>query len=219
MELEKRYRLMLLKVVRELTYEDCVQIAFAANLPTPTCQPEPGKPSISLHLMSTLESLGQIGPLNVEFLEEMLEAIGKEFLLEITEDYKKRSVYKEAKKKLEEQEKKKKRGKKCKSQIQADPTLEYSTEAQELLSFKPSPTDKKKKLQKIYTTLLTQVSQVTLLLRSALECDDPNQMEETFLVVASDGEAITKTLRKNLSVAGIKCSSDSSSSDSSGEPI
>ena len=218
-ELEKSYRLMLLKVARELTTEDCQQIAFVAKLPSPTCIPEPGKPAINLHMMSTLESVGQIGPLKLDYLATLLDAIGKNCLLEIIDSYKKTSVYREAKKRLDDLEKKKKKiGKKPKNQL--DPlTSGYSVEAQELLAIKADhATEKLCKLKESYATLLTQFSQVALLLRSAIESDDLAQMEETFLSVASDGDAITRTLRKNLSAAGIKCGgSDSSSIDSPGK--
>ena len=217
-ELEKSYRVMLLKVANELTYDECQQIAFVAKLPSPTCQPEPGKPSVRLHLMSTLESLGHIGPLKLEFLEEMLEVVGKKNLLEVIDDYKKKPLYREARKRLDAQEKKIKKGRKGRSQNQTGASLEYSAEAQELLTFKEDATGKMRKLQESYATLLTQFSQVALLMRNAIESCDLTQMEDTFVSVATDGDAITKTLRKNLSAAGIKCSSDSSSSsDSAGK--
>ena len=213
LELERGYRIMLLKVAKELTVADCQEIAFVAKLPAPTCVAEPGKPAVNLHMMNTLESLGQIGPLKVDFLEELLKAIGKNYLLEITDGYKKTSVYREAKKRLDDQEKKKlkKIGKKS-TKNPLEPSLSgYSPEAQELLAFKADATKKVCKLKESYATLLTQFSQMALLLRSAIESDDLTQMEETFVSVASDGDAITRTLRKNLSAAGIKCGSDSSS--------
>lgn len=208
---------MLLKVAKELTINDCQQIAFVAKLPSPTCVPEAGKPAVNLHMMNTLESLGQIGPLKLDFLEEMLDAIGKNCLLEITECYKKSSVYKEAKKRFDDQEKKKKKtGKKSKNPFEPSASG-CSPEARELLAMKADTTKKVCKLKESYATLLTQFSQVALLLRSAIESDDLTQMEDTFLSVATDGDAITRTLRKNLSAAGIKCGSDSSSTDSPGE--
>ena len=59
------YRKLLLKIVNELRREECKQIAFLAKLSTPTCYQEAGQQydNIRLHFMSTLESLGHIGPL------------------------------------------------------------------------------------------------------------------------------------------------------------
>ena len=213
-ELEKGYRVMLLKIANELTLDDCQQISFVAgrDLPAPTCHAEPGKPSVRLHLMSTLESLGHISPLKLDFLEEVIEAIGKKYLLEIIQGYKKNPLYKEAMRRLDEQDKKKKKGKKCgKPQTQA---VEYSPE--QLVALKNS-TERMHRLQESYATLLTQFSQVALLMRNALESGDPAQIEQTFLSVASDGDAIARTLRRNLKTAGLKCGDEGSSgSDSQG---
>ena len=213
-ELERNYRIMLLKVARELTIDDCQQIAFVAKLPSPTCVPEPGKPAVNLHMMNTLESLGQIGPLKLDYLEEMLKAIGKNCLLEKIDDYKKMSVYREAKKRLDDQEKKKKKaGKKPKNPFQPSTPGSCSPEAQDLtIKLDEIELLKVHKLRESYATLLTQFSQMALLLRSSIESGDLTQMEETFVSVASDGDAITRGLRKSLSAAGIKCGSDSSTS-------
>ena len=215
LELERGYRIMLLKVAKELTVADCQDIAFVTKLPAPTCVPEPGKPAINLHTMNTMESLGLVGPLRVDFLEDMLKTIGKNYLLEIIDDYKKTSVYKEAKKRLDEQEKKRRNIRKKVARNPQDPSLSgCSPEAQELLAFKADAT-KKCRLKESYATLLTQFSQMTLLLRSAIENDDLTQMEDIFVSVARDSQrdTITRTLLKNLSAAGIKCGSarDSSS--------
>ena len=213
--LERSYRVMLLKIANELTLDDCQKIAFVAGLAAPTCHPESGKPSICLHLMSTLESLGHIGPLKLDFLEELIEAIGKKYLLEIIQGYKKNPLYKEAIRRLDEQDKKKKKGKKSKQQT---PAAEYSPE--QLVASMINPTEMMHKLQESYATLLTQLSQVALLMRSALESDDPARIEQTFLSVASDGDAIARTLRKNLEKAGLKCGDkESSGSDSQGTDL
>ena len=212
-ELEKSYRVMLLKIANELNYDECQQISFVAKLPSPTCSPEPGKMNVRLHLMSTLESLGHVGPLKVDFLEETLDAVGKKNLLEIIDTYKKKSLYKEAKKRVEEQQRKKKRKRVKDASPVSDPVSGCSVAAQELLAIKE--TEKMRKLKESYATLLTQFSQVALLMRSAIESEDISQMEDTFLSVACDGDAITRTLSKNLSAAGIKCGSDSSTSSNS----
>lgn len=200
-ELEKSYRVMLLKIANELSLDDCQQIAFVAGLAAPTCHAEPGKPSVRLHLMSTLESLGHVGPLKLNFLEDLVEAIGKKYLLEIIQGYKKNPLYKEAMRRLEEQDKKRKKGKRCKQQT--PPAAEYSPE--QLVASVKNSTEKMHRLQESYATLLTQFSQVALLMRNALESDDPVRIEQTFLSVASDGDAIARTLRKNLEEAGLKC--------------
>jgi hypothetical protein len=211
-ELETSYRIMLLKVANELSLDDCQQIAFVAGLPSPTCHPEPGKPSVRLHLMSTLESLGQISPLKLDFLEKLMDAIGKRNLLDIIQRYKKNSLYKEAMRRLDEQDKKKKKGKK--SGKQQTPATDHSPE-----QTVKNITERIRKLQESYATLLTQFSQVALLMRNALESEDQAQIEQTFLLVAADGDAIARTLRKNLEEAGVllKCGDeDSSGNDSQG---
>ena len=216
-ELEKKYRFTLLKIANELTLDDCEQIAFAAKLPKPTCVPELGKPAVRLHLMNTLESYGYIGPLKLEFLEEALDAIGKNNLLDNIDSYKKRPVYREAKKRMDDHERiirKKKVGKKTKLPNQSDPQL--NSEVRDQLADAVA-SERLRKFQDSYATLLTQFSQMAILMRSAIESGDLSQMEETFLSVASDGDAITRTLRKNLEAAGIRCSGDSSNSSSPGK--
>lgn len=213
-ELEKNYRVMLLKIANELTHDECEQVAFVAKLPSPTCVPEPGKMNVRLHLMSTLESLGHIGPLNVDFLETMLDAVGKKNLLEIIDQYKKSPLYKEAKKRIEDHQKKaeKKKSRK-KSKFPDTQATDCSIAAQDLSS--EETTEKMHKFKECYATLLTQFSQVALLMRSAIESEDLGKIEDTFLSIASDGDAITRTLLKNLVAAGIRRGSNSSSSSNS----
>ena len=203
-EPERSYRIMLLKVANDLNLDDCQQIAFVAGLPSPTCHPEPGKPTVQLHLMSTLESLGHIGPLKLEFLESAVDAIGKRNLLDIIQGYKKNSLYKEAMRRLDEQDKKKSVKRSSKQQT---PIADCLPE-----QMMKSSTERIRKLQESYATLLTQFSQVALLMRSALESEDQAQIEQTFLLVAADCDAIARTLRKNLEDAGVlKCSDEEGS--------
>ena len=215
-ELEKSYRLMLLKVANELTYDDCQQIAFVASLPSPTCVHEPGKPHVRLHLMNTLESQGFIGPLKLDFLEETLVTIGKRCLLDTIASYKKSAVYKEAKKRADDQQKKKKTTVKMPKFVSASEhalVQEYSVAAKELVAMKDFA--KMRTLQEAYATFLTQFSQMALLMRSSIEGGDLAQIEGTFVSVASDGDAITRTLRKTLTEAGIMSATDSEHSDNS----
>ena len=209
-ELETSYRIMLLKVANELSLDDCQQIAFVAGLPSPTCHPEPGKPTVRLHLMSTLESLGHISPLKLDFLEALMDAIGKRNLLDIVRSYKKNPLYKEAMRRLDEQDKKKKKGRR--SGRQQTPTADHSPGQTVKIS-----TERIRKLQESYATLLTQFSQVALLMRNALESEDQAQIEQTFLLVAADGDAIARTLRKNLDEAGVllKCGDEESGGNDS----
>ena len=207
-ELETSYRIMLLKVANELSLDDCQQIAFAARLPSPTCHPEPGKPTVRLHLMSTLESLGHISPLKLDFLELLLDTIGKKNLLDIVQSYKKNSLYKEAMKRLDKKKPGKRSGK------QQAPTTDRSP-----AQMVKNSTERIRKLQESYATLLTQFSQVALLMRNALESEDQAQIEQTFLLVAADGDAIARTLRKNLEEAGVLLKygdEESSGNDSQG---
>ena len=98
-ELEKAYHKLLLKIVNELRLEEYEQVAFLAKLPAPTCQQESGRQydNVRLHFMSTLESLGHIDPLKMEYLEGCLNEIGKRNLMELIGEYKNTSVYTDAK--------------------------------------------------------------------------------------------------------------------------
>ena len=205
-QLETCYRFMLLDIAYKLSDEDCQKIAYVAGLPLPTYQHEPTKPCSRLHLINTLESLGHIGPLELQFLETTIVAIGKNYLLNIIRSYKKNPLYKEAVKRLDEQERRKNRGKKCKP----PPTTAPDYPRGELHALTPSA-DRIHRLRRSYAALLTQFSQIALLMRTALESGDSAQIEQAFVSVASDGDAIARTLRRSLEEAGLKCSDEESS--------
>ena len=111
---------------------------------------------------------------------------------------------------------KKKLGKKTKLLNLSDPQLNSEVHDQLADGF---ASERLRIFQDSYATLLTQFSQMAILMRSAIESGDLSQMEDTFLSVASDGDAITHTLKKNLEAAEIRCSGDSSSSNSPSKKI
>ena len=186
-ELEKAYRKLLLKIVSELRLEECEQISFLVKLPSPTCQQESGRQydNVRLHFMSTLESLGHIGPLKLGYLEDCLNAIGKKNLVELITEYKNTSVYTDAKQQ-EKLIKRRERKWDLKSHEHRHSTKEQGIREAALL----------KEFQASYATFLTQMSQMTLLLRSSLDTHQLQKIRETFLKASSGGEAILQTLRE-----------------------
>ena len=141
MELEQEFRLMTLELAMSLSIEDCHRIAYIAGI-NQTTSPE-YENDFRLYLLNTLESRGQIGPLKLQFLEEILvaEPIGRNDLLEVISKYKKKSIYKKAEKKSLRKEKKIKR-ERCHVQ-QAAVNVSPNTVHQ---------------YEKIYATFLTQFS-------------------------------------------------------------
>ena len=135
-----------------------------------------------LYLLTTLESRGQIGPLKLQFLEEILVSLGRNDVLDLISKYKKKSIYKEAKKKKEKKSKK-----------QQDQTVESLSAVYQY--------------KETYATFLTQFAQMALSMRTALETGEVAKMKDTFSSVVSNGDVVTRTLRKNLSLAGVNSDS------------
>ena len=200
-ELEKAYRKLLLKIVNELRLEECEQIAFLAKLPAPTCYQEAGRQydNVRLHFMSTLESLGHIGPLKLNYLEDYLNEIGKQNLVELITEYKNAPIYSDAK----QQEKLIRRKERKWSKRSTTEKVQGSREATLLSEY-----------QSTYAMFLTQMSQMTLLLRTSLETHELQKVRETFLKAGSDGEVIVQTLRQ-----GSDTSSSSSGDDTNDSGI
>lgn len=203
---EVSFRRMMLDLMMELPTEEYETLAYLVmgNLPTSTCTCLQTK---RLHVISSLESSGYVGPLKLEYLEEALARLKipertRSRLLEIITNYKKTPLYKDAKKKQE-----KKKGGKSKTP--------YSANTQELLIYKDATeSESMKMLGEIYEKFLTEVSRKTYLMRSSLETRDSKRIKETFTQVANE-ESVTHILRKNLSAAGINSGSSSSGESSS----
>jgi hypothetical protein len=178
-ELEKAYRKLLLKIVNELRLEECEQIAFLAKLPAPTCYQETGRQydNVRLHFMSTLESLGHIGPLKLDYLEDYLHEIGKKNLVELIIVYKNAPIYVDAK----QQEELIRRKERKWSKRSTTDKVHGNREAALLSEY-----------QSTYAIFLTQMSQMTLLLRTSLETHELQKVRET-LKAGSDGEAVANT--------------------------
>ena len=190
--------MMALELTTKLSEKDCHNIAYVACIEK-IIPPEHGN-DFRLYLLNTLESRGQIGPLKLQFLEEILvaEPIGRNDLLEVISKYKKKPIYKKAEKKSLRKEKKIKR-ERCHVQ-QAAVNVSPNTVHQ---------------YEKIYATFLTQFSQMALSMRSAIETGEIAKMKDAFSSVVSSGDAVTRALRKNLSLAGVN--SDSLCTSSSGD--
>ena len=190
MELEKVFRLTTLDLAMKLSIEECHRIAYVAYIDE-AVPPEYGD-DFRIYLFTTLESRRQIGPLKVQFLEEILTKIGRNDLLNLISKYKEKSVYKKAKKK------------ESKKKLQQDQKKDSAT-----------PPSTIQQYEETYAIFLTQFSQMALSMRSALEAGDLPKIKHAFSSVASNGDAVTHTLRKNLSLAGVN--SDSICTSSSGE--
>ena len=188
-ELKKTYRKMLLKIVNELRLDECEQIAFLAKLPAPTCQAEPGRQydNVRLHFMSKMESDGHIGPLKLEDLEEWLDTIGRKNLVELITEYKDMPIYTEAKQQEKLIKRREHRWKPHEPKAKNSTKAPGIREATLMNEFHSS-----------YALFLTQVSQMTLLLRSSLETRELQKIRETFFKAGSDGEAILQTLRQRF---------------------
>ena len=189
MELEQAFRLMTIELAMKLSEKECHRIAYVACVDE-TVPPEHGT-DFRLYLLNTLESRGQIGPLKLQFLQEILVSIGRNDVLDLISKYKKKSIYKEAKKKKKEN----------KSKKQQDQTIESLSAVHQY--------------EETYAAFLTQFAQMALSMRTALETGEVAKMKDTFSSVVSNGDAVTRTLRKNLSLAGVN--SDSVCTSSSGD--
>ena len=193
MELEKEFRLTVLDLAMQLSDEECRRIAYVASINFETVPPEYGN-DFRLFLISTLESRGRIDPLNLKFLKGTLMKMGRRDLVDLISKYKKKSFYKEAKKRSSKQIR------------QGQDQAIDSTTPSSIMQYKET-----------YAILLTQFAQMTLSTRSAIEAHDIPKIKETFSTVR---HAVCRTLRK-LSLDGTNsdsiCTSVSSSSgDNSG---
>ena len=196
MELEQEFRMMTLELFQQLSLEECQKLAYVSS-----CMKEPIPPQCDyrLHVFSTLESRGKIGPLNLDFLENTLELIGRKELLNVIMKYKKKPIYKEVRSK-----KKSGRSKQKGKQMHLGASFnDMSTLHQ---------------YEDTFSFFLIQFAQMTLLMRSALESKDITHIRFAFSSAALEGDAVSCALRKKLSIragmAGIN--SDTSSRESSG---
>ena len=198
MELEEEFRLTVLDLAMKLSEEECRRIAYIASINFDTVPPE-HRNDFRLYLISKLESHGKINPLNLKFLKGILMRMGRKDLVDLISRYKKKPVYKEAKRKKSKQ----------KRQGQDQAVNCTGTTPSSIMQYKET-----------YAILLTQFAQITLSTRSALETHDIPKIKEAF---STGGDAICHTLRK-LSLDGTNsdsiCTSTSSSSgdSSSGMP-
>lgn len=177
-DLEQAFRLMTLDLAMKLSLDDCKKVAYVGG-----CygSAETEKDSLRFHVFHTLESRGQIGPLKLKFLKEILVGIGRNDLLDIIVKYKKNPVYRESKKKL------KKKNKQRKSKQSKTTTCSAIHQYAEM-----------------YALFLTQFSKMTLSMRSALDSNDIEKMEAVFSRVANDaGDAVGHALRSKCPTVGI----------------
>ena len=199
MELEKGYRLMMLEMARRLSTEECVQIAYYAGVkqnivPLPFCTAL-GHQDLRINLIHTLESQGLVGPLELQLLEEILPAIGRNDLLETIKNYKSKRHYKDAKKKKER--------KKAKTRQQAQAA--QSIASRELLEAEDDSDSTRIELfRESFQKFLLEFSKITLTMRSSLETNNLANIRHNFETTLAIGHAVIRQLRTTLnSVAGI----------------
>ena len=199
MDLEQEFRMMTLELAQQLSLEECQKLAYVSSC---TKEPVPPQCDYRLHIFSTLESRGKIGPLNLDFLENTLELIGRKDLLDVIMKYKKKPIYKEvhSKKKSRSKGRSKQKGKQMHLGVSFD---DMSTLHQ---------------YEDTFSFFLIQFAQMTLSMRSALESKDVTHIKFAFSSAALEGDAVSRALRKKLSIrAG--SNSDTSSRESSGMSI
>ena len=193
MDLEQEFRLMTLDFATKLSLDECKRIAYVG-----ACSDEAATSArydARLHVFHALESRGKIGPLKLKFLEKILVVIGRNDLLDIIVEYKKSPIYRESKKKLKKKIKHKNKQSKATTSSTCSAKHEY---------------------EEMYALFLTQFSQMTLSMRSALDSNDVSKMEAVFSSFANDaGDAVSCTLRRKCSTVGI-VGDRSSSGESSG---
>lgn len=205
---------MMLEIARKLSTEECDQIAYYAgirdNVLSPSCRVlGHHDQDFRINVIHALESQGLINPLELKLLEEILPEIGRRDLLEIIKKYKSKRHYKDARKKQKEQKKTK-----PKQQVQAA----QSAGSRELPAAAEDGSDSKRieQFRESFQIFLTQFAQMAVSMRSALETDNLAKIRYAFENVVDNGHAVTQTLRKALSLAGINRLSGSSG-DGSGK--
>lgn len=207
MELEETFRMMMVGLMQKLSIRECKRVAYIAKVVLTTS--EVGNQDYRVNLLTSLESQARISPTKLDFLEEVFETLQRQDLLGIITEYKDKKCYKDAIKKQKKKAKKKK-------QDERAGVARRSASSRELFAESSS---KMRQFQEGFRVFLTQFSQMALSMRSALETGNLAKIEEVFTNVAENaGDTVTRTLRKNLSTAGInRWSGSSSSGDSSGK--
>lgn len=204
MELEETFRMMTVELVRNLTIGECEQVAYIANVRTTS---EFGNYDYRVNLLSALESQARIGPLKLDFLEEVFRTLQRQDLLGIITKYKERQCYKDAVKQQKKKAKKKKRDQGA-ARRSASSHSELSAES----------SSRMRHFQESFQVLLTQCTQMILSIRAALETRNLAKIEDAFQQLVENSEDVTQTLRKKVAAVGINRLSDSNSSgDGSGK--
>lgn len=215
MDLEIAFRMMIVELVRKLSKEDCDEIAYIAGV-MDIVQIRPGDGKQDLYrvtLISTLESRGYIGPLKLDFIEEMIiVSLKRHDLLDVVAKYKEKQCYKDAIKRQEKPLKKRKARKQRKQVVAA---VQQSANSCELLAVKNADESSRlHQFQEAFQIFLTQFAQMTLSLRSALDTGDLMKVKYAFENVVDNGDAVIQTLQKKLSATGINGLSGSSGESS-----
>ena len=207
MELEKTFRMMMIELARNLTIGECEQVAYIANVRPVVTASEFGNPDYRVNLLSTLESQARIGPLKLDFLEEVFRtSLKRQDLLGIITRYKEKQCYKKAVKKQKKKAKKKKQDQGAARRFASSRELSAQSSSR-MCHF-----------QETFQVFLTQFAQMTLSIRTALETRNLAMIEDAFHHLIKNGDAVTQTLREKPHAAGINRLSDSSSSgESSGK--
>ena len=200
--LQQNYRRMIHELSGGgLNSSNLESILYLSGLPPTEIQSSSS--NLPLHVLSCLESHGLISPSKVDHLEYLLKEIHRENLLKLIQKYKESREYKDLKKK-------KKKSSKNTGKIASCP----GAQKEDGLS------NGKRKLQSLYTLLLTHITgltQVTTILREELdkigeEDEGVDQAMDRFLKVVEDGDKFTDDLRAVFKDMGIKSNRSSTSS-------
>ena len=101
-EVDREFRYMLLRVARNLSDEECEDIAFAEGLPKDVSLPDPSKgiKNIRIYMLQQLVARGRFSPLTPDGLLDILENITRLDLKSEVEKYKQSKHFKDSKKEL-----------------------------------------------------------------------------------------------------------------------
>ena len=171
---------MNLELSRGLKKEECEEIAYLYQLPTPEAS------NFNLNVLSSLEANGYTFPWNIDCLESLLSEIHRLDLLPIITRYKDSKEYKESKEyeeSLDERSKRKKTG--TKTVTEAD-TAQLSNSAHMASN----------KLKVVCDLVMTHASQLTQMLNMLHVVLEDESIDRAVEKVAKDCEELEKNMQE-----------------------
>ncbi len=198
---QRAYRKMNLELSENLCEKECKKIVYLDGLPTPDDS------NFCLSVLSSLEAHGYISPWKVDHLKTVLSEIHRLDLISIITRYEDSKDYKDAIKERKKRSKRKKKGEKV--------VAEADIESQ--LSELASMGSDKKRMMKIFYTLITRTTELTNILdifREVMEKEESvERAMEQFQKVAKDGEELAENLLEVFRSMVVNSKRDSTSSE------